>query len=259
MGVRPTVQLVGRRMDAEHYRLRDFLTRAAQPYEWFEAGTSEADDLLAGSACGRATCWSSSTATDVYQRDGRVDRRRMGPRDAPAARPLRLRRHRRRPGGLAAAVYAASDGLKTVVFDRDVPGGQASYTAEHRELLRLPGRDRRRRAGPARRAPGRGIRGRADAPARDQGKPHRTARRARSSSIMDGGHEVTASVVLAATGMDWRRLDLEGVDELIGHGIYYGAGRQRGARSARGRTSSSSARATRPARRCSTSPTRTRA
>src|SRR3954451_10319510 len=46
MGVRPTVQLVGRRMDAEHYRLRDFLTRVAQPYEWFEAGTSEADELL---------------------------------------------------------------------------------------------------------------------------------------------------------------------------------------------------------------------
>src|SRR5919201_2866777 len=44
--VRPTLQVVGRRMDAEHYRLRDFLTRTAQPYEWHEAGSAEADLLL---------------------------------------------------------------------------------------------------------------------------------------------------------------------------------------------------------------------
>src|SRR5256885_15554493 len=43
---RPTVQVVGRRMDAEHYRLRDFLTRSAQPYEWHEAGSADADQLL---------------------------------------------------------------------------------------------------------------------------------------------------------------------------------------------------------------------
>src|SRR4029453_12366898 len=44
--VRPTVQVVGRRMDAEHYRLRDFLTRTAQPYDWYEAGTPHPDALL---------------------------------------------------------------------------------------------------------------------------------------------------------------------------------------------------------------------
>src|SRR2546423_13974966 len=44
--VRPSVQVVGRRMDAQHYRLRDFLTRTAQPYDWYEAGTPDADRLL---------------------------------------------------------------------------------------------------------------------------------------------------------------------------------------------------------------------
>src|SRR3954447_25675502 len=44
--VRPTVQVVGRRLDSEHYRLRDFLTRTAQPYDWHEAGSAEADLLL---------------------------------------------------------------------------------------------------------------------------------------------------------------------------------------------------------------------
>jgi hypothetical protein len=53
--VRPTVQVVGRRMDAEHYRLRDFLTRTAQPYEWHEAGSAEADGLLERLGLGDAT------------------------------------------------------------------------------------------------------------------------------------------------------------------------------------------------------------
>ena len=44
---RPTLKIVGRRMDAEDYRLREFLSRVAQPYDWHEAGTAEADELLA--------------------------------------------------------------------------------------------------------------------------------------------------------------------------------------------------------------------
>ncbi len=50
--------------------------------------------------------------------------------------------------------------------------------------------------------------------------------------ILDDGSEVTASVVLAAPGMEWRRLDLDGIDELLGHGVYYGAGRSEAAQCA---------------------------
>jgi thioredoxin reductase (NADPH) len=50
--------------------------------------------------------------------------------------------------------------------------------------------------------------------------------------ILDDDSVVTASVVLAATGMDWRRLDLPGIDELVGHGVYYGAGRSEAAQCA---------------------------
>jgi thioredoxin reductase (NADPH) len=49
--------------------------------------------------------------------------------------------------------------------------------------------------------------------------------------VLDDGSEVTASVVLAATGIDWRRLELDGIDELVGHGVYYGAGRSESAQS----------------------------
>jgi len=45
--IRPTVSVVGRRLDPEHYRLRDFLTRTAQPFEWLEAGLPEAEQAAA--------------------------------------------------------------------------------------------------------------------------------------------------------------------------------------------------------------------
>ena len=50
--------------------------------------------------------------------------------------------------------------------------------------------------------------------------------------ILDDDSKVTASVVLAAPGMEWSRIDLDGIDELIGHGVYYGAGRSEAAQCA---------------------------
>jgi len=135
------------------------------------------------------------------------------------------------PAGLAAAVYAASDGLSTLVCDRDVPGGQASYTAMIEnffgfpdgiggaELARLAGRQAERCGAELMLL--RGVQG-----SRLNGHDEPVG------LILDDGSEVSASVVLAATGMEWRRLDLDGVDELLGHGVYYGAGRSEAAQCA---------------------------
>src|SRR6478735_7383950 len=117
-------------MDAEHYRLRDFLTRTAQPYEWYEAGTVEADSLLAALGLSDATL-------PVLVDDGQTYTEATVETIAAAWGGLRPPSHEHYdfavigagPAGLAAAVYAASDGLSTIVFDQDVPGGQASYTA----------------------------------------------------------------------------------------------------------------------------------
>jgi len=224
--VRPTVQVVGRRMDAEHYRLRDILTRAAQPYEWFEAGTEEADRLLASRGLvdpqlpvvldGDATY--TGVTVESLANEWMQDR-------GPKSSHYDLVVIGAGPAGLAAAVYAASDGLSTIVFDRDVPGGQASYTAMIENFFGFPdgigGAELSRLA--ARQAEKfdaelvflRGIRG----SRLEQDGDTMTL-------IVDGDQaEVKASVVLAATGMDWRRLHVEGVDELVGHGVYYGAGR----------------------------------
>jgi thioredoxin reductase (NADPH) len=229
--IRPAVQVVGRRLEAEDHRLRDFLTRVAQPHVWLEAGSPEAERLL-----GDLGLLDAPLPVVV---DG--DRTLAGASvEVLAAAWGHLAPPRRShydlvvigagPAGLAAAVYAASDGLSTIVFEHDVPGGQASHTSlienffgfpdgiGGAELARLGGRQAERFGAEVMVL--RGIRGsRLD----DDGE--------RVTLVLDDGAEVTASVVLASTGMDWRRLEVEGVDELLGRGVYYGAGRSEATRS----------------------------
>ncbi|MEA2426126.1 MAG: thioredoxin reductase, partial [Thermoleophilaceae bacterium] len=122
------------------------------------------------------------------------------------------------PAGLAAAVYAASDGLSTVVFERDLPGGQASHTSMIENFFGFPdgigGAELARLAG--RQAENFG----AELLIRRGLVGHRGQR-----LLVEGGAEVEADVIIAAPGMEWRRLEVEGVDELLGRGVYYGAGR----------------------------------
>jgi thioredoxin reductase (NADPH) len=131
------------------------------------------------------------------------------------------------PAGLAAAVYAASDGLSTVVFERDVPGGQASHTSMIENFFGFPdgigGAELARLAG--RQAEGFG----AELLFMNGVAGHSADRDGRTLVRTARGHEVAARVLVAAPGMDWRRLDAEGVDELLGRGVYYGAGRSEAA------------------------------
>jgi thioredoxin reductase (NADPH) len=131
------------------------------------------------------------------------------------------------PAGLGAAVYASSDGLSTVVIEADVPGGQASHTSLIENFFGyvdgIGGAELARRAGRQAERFGaelvllRGVVG----SGWTDGKP---------LLRLAGGNELTADVVLAATGMEWRRLEIEGVEELLGRGVYYGAGRSEAAR-----------------------------
>ena len=230
--VRPTVQVVGRRMDAEHYRLRDFLTRTAQPYDWYEAGTPDAERLLEQLGLVDATLpvlvdrdqkFTSASVESIVTAWGGNQPAKQKHYDFVVIGAG--------PAGLAAAVYAASDGLSTLVCDADVPGGQASYATMIENFFGFPdgigGAELARLAG--RQAEGfgaelllmRGVRG-----SRMNGHEEPVG------LILQDDSEVTASVVLAAPGMDWTRLDLEGIDDLVGDGVYYGAGRSEAAQCA---------------------------
>jgi thioredoxin reductase (NADPH) len=219
-------------MDPEHYRLRDFLTRAAQPYEWHEVGSTDADTLFERAGL-------VDPALPVVVDD---DRTYQGATVESLATALGAFQPTKRkhydfviigagPAGLGAAVYAASDGLSTLVCDRDLPGGQASYATKIEnffgfpegiggaELARLAGRQAQHFE--AELTLLHGIKA-----SRLNGHDEPVG------LIFDDDAEVTASVVLAAPGMDWARLEVDGIDELIGRGVYYGAGRSEAAQCA---------------------------
>jgi thioredoxin reductase (NADPH) len=231
MPVRPTVQLVGRRLDPAHHAMRDLLTRSAQPHEWFEAGSPEAEALLAERGLAGAELPLLIDGDEVHAGatpEGIAEAWLMNP--PPRKQHYDFAVVGAGPAGLAAAVYAASDGLDTIVFEGDLPGGQASHTSMIENFFGFPegigGAELARLAG--RQAEGfgaellimRGVVG---------GGHYADGGDLRPRFEVDGGYEITAEVGLAAPGMVWRRLDVEGVDELIGRGVYYGAGRSEAA------------------------------
>ena len=216
-------------MDPDHYRLRDFLTRTAQPYEWHEAGSAEADLLLGQLGLVDAELpvlvdgdrsFTGATVETVAEAWGGLQPAKRTHYDFVVIGAG--------PAGLAAAVYAASDGLSTLVCDQNVPGGQASYATMIENFFGFPdgigGAELARLA--ARQAEQFGaelmlLRGVQGSRMKGHDEP--------VELILEDDSEVTASVVLAAPGMDWRRIDLDGMDDLLGHGVYYGAGRSEAA------------------------------
>jgi thioredoxin reductase (NADPH) len=220
--------VVGRRHDPDDHAVRDFLTRVAQPHEWFDAGTPEAAEVLARLGLDdpplpvlidgdRVVAPATIEAlAEAWHYD-----------DPPARTHYDFAVVGAGPAGLAAAVYGASDGLSTIVLERDVPGGQASHTSMIENFFGFPegigGAELARLAG--RQAEGfgaevvvlRGVRG------------SRSLGTEGTELTLEGDVVITATVVLAAPGMEWRRLEVPGLDELLGRGVYYGAGRSEAA------------------------------
>ena len=124
------------------------------------------------------------------------------------------------PAGLAAAVYGASEGLSTLVVEREAPGGQAGTSSRIENYLGFPNG-----------VSGDELASRALQQARRLGAEilvTRTVARidpAAREVFLDGGDMVRARTMILATGVTWRRLSLDGFDRLIGKGIYYGAAR----------------------------------
>jgi thioredoxin reductase (NADPH) len=124
------------------------------------------------------------------------------------------------PAGLAAAVYGASEGLRTLVIEREAPGGQAGTSSRIENYLGFPNG-----------VSGDELASRALRQARRLGAEilvTRSVNRIDSTTreiVLDGNDTVRARTVILATGVTWRRLAIDGFDRLIGKGIYYGAAR----------------------------------
>ncbi|HSJ54781.1 MAG TPA: FAD-dependent oxidoreductase [Anaerolineae bacterium] len=134
------------------------------------------------------------------------------------------------PAGLAAAVYGASEGLSTLVIEREAPGGQAGMSSRIENYLGFPsgisGGELARRAVIQARRFGAEI-------LSTQDVVGLVVRGAYRGVILRDGTEVGARAVVVATGVSYRRLEVPGIDALTGAGVYYGAGMTEG-QSARG-------------------------
>jgi thioredoxin reductase (NADPH) len=223
---KPRVTMVGHRWDKACSELREFLARNQISYEWM---TPDAPDLPAR--------WPGSPPADgdcplLMLADGTL-LSRPATRDLAQRLGLQTRPHVAEydtvvigggPAGLAAGVYGASEGLRTLVIEREAPGGQAGTSSRIENYLGFPsgvsGDDLANRA--LKQA------GRLGAEILVTRTVDRIDPQARQIHL-DGGDVVRARTIILATGVSWRRLAIEGFDRLIGKGVYYGAARSEAA------------------------------
>ena len=218
------VRLLSGRWVARGHAIRDFLTRNQVPYAWLDPETDDEGRTLAASL-GGATDGARPT---VVLADGRVlpdpsnrelaDAVGMSTRAALPFYDLVI--VGAGPAGLAAAVYGASEGLKTLMVEREAPGGQAGTTSRIENYLGFPaglsGADLARRALTQARRLGAEILSSQEATTVRREDPYRFV-------ILDDGSEVSCQSLVVTTGVSYRKLEVPGAAELAGAGVFYGA------------------------------------
>jgi thioredoxin reductase (NADPH) len=214
--------LVGHRLDPACGEMRRFLTRNQISFEWF---TPESPQL--------GTKWPGSPPTEqdcpaIRLLDGTAVHR---PSTRRIAQLVNLQTSPRcaaydtvviggGPAGLAAAVYGASEGLRTIVVEREAPGGQAGTSSRIENYLGFPNG-----------VSGDELAARALNQACRLGAEILVTRSVldidtrKMEVVLDGEERIGARTVILATGVAWRRVAIEGADRLIGKGVYYGAAR----------------------------------
>jgi thioredoxin reductase (NADPH) len=217
------VRVVGHRWSERSHEVKTFLARNHVPYRWYDV---ERDDEAR-----RLAALADATPDDlplVLVPDGET---LSSPTTLVLADALGLRTRAAQPlydvcivgggpAGLAAAVYAASEGLSTVIVEREAPGGQAGTSAAIENYLGFP----------------RGLSG-ADLTARAMAQVSRfgaemvlardvvgfESRGPARAVLLAGAGEIEARAVIVASGVAYRWLEADGVDALTGRGVYYGA------------------------------------
>jgi thioredoxin reductase (NADPH) len=217
------VRVIGHRWSSDGHRVRDFLARNLIPYRWLDIeADAEAAELrdLAGAAEAPlplvllfdGTVLSKPTIAELAEKVGLHTRAVSETYDLIVIGTG--------PAGLAAAVYGASEGLRTLLIEREAPGGQAGTSSSIENYLGFPvglsGADLARRA---------------VAQARRFGAEILTPMEAVKLESRNGYHMVTLSdgstvasqALIVSTGVSYRLLDVPGADRLAGAGLFYGA------------------------------------
>jgi thioredoxin reductase (NADPH) len=223
------VTIVGHRWDLDCHDVRDFLSRNHIPFVWLDptddASTSRIpEDLREGV--------NAPIYPAVILHDGRrlaaptmrelADA--VGLTTAPTTERYDLAIVGAGPAGLAAAVYGASEGLHTVIFEREAPGGQAGTSSRIENYLGFPtglsGDELGKRALLQAARFGAEI-----VVARDVERIEPGTENAPHALILDDGATLHADAIVIATGVAWRKLNVPGLDDFSGRGVYYGAAR----------------------------------
>ncbi|MGB7022876.1 MAG: FAD-dependent oxidoreductase [Candidatus Acidiferrales bacterium] len=220
------VRVLGHRWSPRSYAVRDFLARNQVPYHWLDAEEAEksAETREALSAAGGETAKLPvvlfSDGTSLSDPTTLEIAERLGLRTRAETSFYDLLIVGGGPAGLAAAVYGASEGLRTVMIERDAPGGQAGMSSRIENYLGFPsglsGADLARRAVTQARRFGVEIL-----------TPQEVTRlRVEAGSkfvALADGTEIGAKALIIATGVSYRRLGVPGMDRVQAAGVYYGA------------------------------------
>ena len=215
-------RVIGHRWSAPSFQARDFLARNAVPYRWLGVDDDESRRLL------EAAGIDGSTLPVIITPDGTV---LVQPSDLELADKVGLSTHPAEefydlvvvgggPAGLGAAVYGASEGLRTVLIEEVATGGQAGQSSRIENYLGFP--DGVSGAQLTDRARRQAVRFGAELLTARQVVGLETLGSARRLKFSDGS-EISAHSVILATGVAYRTLQAAGVDDLCGRGIYYGS------------------------------------
>ena len=220
------IRVLGNRWSPASHNIKDFLARNHVPYQWLDVETSETDaevrkvfELLAEEEKRDLPFVIFPNGLRLRQPTLTELAEHVGLKTRAAATFYDLAIVGGGPAGLAAAVYGASEGLRTVMIEREAPGGQAGMSSRIENYLGFPsgltGADLARRAVVQARRFGVEILS-AEATAVRLDGPYRFLK------LADGA-ELSCHALLVATGVQWRKLEAPGVERLTGAGIYYGA------------------------------------
>jgi thioredoxin reductase (NADPH) len=217
------IRVAGNSLSPASYAVKDFLASNQVPYQWLDMeDDATVRELLSGAVGGamRLPMVFFPDGTTLVQPTTRELAEKVGMQTRAQKAFYDLIVVGGGPAGLAASVYGASEGLRTILVERSAPGGQAGSSSNIENYLGFPsgvsGADLARRATTQARRFGAEIITAQEAVQIKREDPYRKV-------VLADGSELTGYAILISPGMEVRRLETQGVEDLLGAGVYYGA------------------------------------